>query len=156
MKKILIFAAIILVLFGGIVFLTNYQQDQASEGNPYGKDELHPETIKQLDDPNYSNLILPDELKESLQNSEDMFVYFYSPTCPHCQQTTPVLMPLAEEENVDVKQFNLLEFEDGWTDYQIESTPTLVYYENGVEQERIVGSQPEENFEAFFQAHKEE
>ncbi|KAB7704899.1 thioredoxin fold domain-containing protein [Bacillus aerolatus] len=156
MKKIIIFAALILLVFAAIVFLTKYQQNEASKDNPYGKKELHPETIKQLDDPNYSNLILPNELEEKLKNGEDAFVYFYSPTCPHCQKTTPVLMPVAKDKNVDVKQFNLLEFEDGWNEYQIESTPTLVYFKNGVEQERLVGSHPKENFEHFLEAHKKE
>ncbi|OCA87435.1 thioredoxin family protein [Pseudobacillus wudalianchiensis] len=155
MKKIIIFAAIILILFAAIVFLTKYQQNEASKDNPYGKKELHPETIKQLDDPNYSNLILPDDLKKKLEDGEDLFVYFYSPTCPHCQNTTPVLMPLAKEKNAEIHQFNLLEFEDGWDDYQIQSTPTLVYFKNGVEQERLVGSQPKETFDQFIETHKE-
>lgn len=156
MKKIIIFAAIILLIFAAIVFLTKYQQNEASKDSPYGNKKLHPETIKQLDDPNYSNIILPDELNKKLEDGEDLFVYFYSPTCPHCQTTTPVLMPVAEEKNVHINQFNLLEFEDGWDNYQIDSTPTLTYFKNGVEQERLVGSQPKEKFEQFIEAHKEE
>ncbi|MFK2825895.1 thioredoxin family protein [Bacillus sp. B190/17] len=155
MKKIIIFGAIVLAIFGAITFLTKYQQNEAAKDNPYGKDELHPETIKQLNDPNYSSLILPDELEKKLENSEDMFVYFYSPTCPHCQATTPVLMPAAKDKNVVIHQFNLLEFEDGWNDYHIESTPTLVYFKDGVEQQRLVGSQPKEKLEQFLEVNKE-
>ncbi|MGC8227420.1 thioredoxin family protein [Pseudobacillus badius] len=155
MKKIIIFAAVVLVLFGGIVFLTKYQQNQAAKDNPYGKKELHPETIKQLDDPNYSNLILPDELDKKLKNGEDLFVYFYSPTCSHCKATTPLLMPLAKEKDVDIKQFNLLEFEKEGAPYQIEWTPTLIYFKNGVEQERLVGGQPEEALAQFLDKYKD-
>lgn len=54
MKKILIFAGIVIVLFGGLAFVTNYQQTEKAEGNPYGKDKLNPATVDQLEDPNYN------------------------------------------------------------------------------------------------------
>ncbi len=155
MKKLIIFAVVLVVIFGAIAFITQYQKKQASEGNPYGKDNLHTETVKQLDDPHYQNIVLPEDLQEKLEKGEDAVVYFYSPTCPHCQETSPVLMPLADEENVDVLQYNLLEFEQGWEDYQVEYTPTLVYFENGAEKSRLVGSQPKKEWEAFLQQTKE-
>lgn len=109
--------------------------------------------MKQLDDPHYQNLIMPDQLQKKLEEGEDVTVYFYSPTCPHCAETTPKLMPLAKEQNVDIQQFNLLEFEDGWNEYQIEYTPTLVHFENGKEKARIVGGQPPEKYKQFFKEH---
>lgn len=139
MKKILIFAGIFLVIFGGLAFVTTYQQSEKSEGNPYGKDELKSATVDQLDDPNYQNIILPEEVDEKMDKKEDFVVYYFSPTCPHCKKTTPELMPAAEEAGVEIGQFNLLEFEDGWQKYGIESTPTLVKYENGKEVDRVVG-----------------
>ncbi|MCM3787992.1 thioredoxin family protein [Domibacillus indicus] len=155
MKKVIIFAVVLVAVFGAIAFVTQYQKEEASKGNPYGKDDLHTETVKQLDDPNYQNIILPDDLEKKLEDGEDAVVYFYSPTCPHCQETTPVLMPIADDENVEVLQYNLLEFEQGWTDYGIEYTPTLVYFENGVEKDRLVGSQPEAEWTAFLNQTKE-
>lgn len=155
MKKIAIFAVVLVLLFGAIAFITQYQKEQAMEGNPYGKDDLHAETVKQLDDPNYQNIVLPDELTDKLDNGEDAVVYFFSPTCPHCQETTPVLMPIADDENVDVLQYNLLEFEEGWNDYGIEYTPTLIYFENGVEKSRLVGSHPESDWQTFLQETKQ-
>ncbi|WP_338753450.1 thioredoxin family protein [Bacillus sp. FJAT-52991] len=159
MKKIIIFASIIFVLFGGIVFLTNSQQKEAlqeaskgsSEGNPYGTDDLQPETIKQLDDPNYQNLIMPDELDKKLADGEDVTVYFFSPTCSHCNQTTPILMPLAEEQGVDIKQYNVLEFEQGWDDFAFEATPTLIHFENGKEKARLEGGYAKEVYTQFFE-----
>lgn len=156
MKKIIIFAVVLIAIFGAIAFITQYQKEQATEGNPYGKDDLDASTIEQLDDPNYQNIVLPEDLQEKLENGEDAVVYFYSPTCPHCQETTPVLMPIADDENVDVLQYNLLEFEQGWTDYKIEYTPTLIYFENGAEKDRLVGSQPESEWTAFLGQTKEE
>ncbi|MGM7719222.1 thioredoxin domain-containing protein [Metabacillus sp. Hm71] len=146
MKKILIFGAIIVILFGALAFITTYQNKQQVEGNVYGKDNLKPATIDQLDDPNYQNIILPDELEAKLEKKEETIVYFFSPECTHCQATTPVLMPVADEVGVEIDQFNLLEFEDGWTQYGIESTPTLVHYKDGKEVARSVGSNTEEYF----------
>jgi len=149
MKKILIFGGIVIILFGLLAFMTNYQKQQkiADIGdNPYNKSDLKPATIELLDDPNYQNIILPEELDEMLDNKEDMIVYFFSSTCVYCKEATPILMPIAEEMNVDIKQFNLLEFEEGWDDYNINATPTLVRYEDGKEVERVEGLQSEEFF----------
>lgn len=151
-KKMLIFLGIIVVLIVALYFVSDIKKKQASNGgdNPYGKDKLEQETIDQLDDPLYQNQITPDELDEKLADGEDLTVYFYSPTCVHCQRTTPELVPLADELDIDVKKLNLLEFEDKWDTYGIEGTPTLVRYEDGKETGRISGEQTRESFHDFF------
>lgn len=150
MKKVIIFLAVIIVLFVAVGLLTKMQNEEKVEENPYGKETLHPETIAQLDDPNYQNLILPDELKKKLDNKEDVTVYFYSPTCSHCQRTTPVVAPLAKDMNVDLVKFNLLEFDKGWDQYLITETPTIVQYKDGKEVKRITGYQDKEVFKQWF------
>ncbi|WP_202079695.1 thioredoxin family protein [Caldalkalibacillus salinus] len=139
MKKVVIFGAVIGILFAALYFVNNASQSTKVEGNPYGKESLHPATANQLEDPLYQNLILPDELDEALSTEEDLYVYFYSPTCEYCKQASPLLIPTAEEENVDLKLMNLLEFKDAWGDFDIEYTPTLIHYNNGEEVKRIVG-----------------
>jgi len=150
MKKLIIFASIIIVLFGGLAVLTTYQNNKKAEGNPYGKAKLNPATTAQLGDPNYQNQILPEELKNKLEDGETITVYFYSPLCEYCNLTTPIVSPLAEELSIDVKRFNLLEFEDGYQDFGIQSTPTLIHYVNGKEVNRVVGLQEEETFRKWF------
>ncbi|NEW08698.1 thioredoxin family protein [Paenibacillus sp. SYP-B3998] len=168
MKKLLIYLGIVVILFGGLYFVNQQSSKSSDKGyayNPYGVSvsKLHPETVKQLNDPNYQNVILPTDLDKRLKNKESFFQYYYSSTCPHCKVTTPVLVPIEKELGIDVKQFNLEEFKDGWQKYKIDSTPTLVYYKDGVEVERIVGGVPEsatsggnkpETFKAFFQKYK--
>ncbi|PFA69491.1 thiol reductase thioredoxin [Bacillus sp. AFS015802] len=151
MKKIIIFLVAIVGLFAAIAIITNLQNSQKAEGNKFKKEKLDPATVELLDDPNYQNVILPEELEKTLKNKEDATVYFYSSTCIHCKRTTPVLAPLAEDMGVDMVQYNLLEFDQGWNQYGIEATPTLVRYENGKEVARIVGEHPEEDFKAFFE-----
>ncbi|MGM0899309.1 MAG: thioredoxin family protein [Bacillota bacterium] len=151
MKKLLIIAGVVLAIFALIVFLTNQSQNEKLADNPYGTDDLNPATIDQLDDENYQNIALPEEVNEQIQSGDPTTVYFFSPTCQYCQETTPVLMPVAEDMDVDVLQYNLLEYEQGWSDYALEATPTLVHYENGQEVARWTGAQPKENIEQFFQ-----
>ena len=150
MKKMLIIGAAVVLIFGLIIFLTNQSNKDKMANNPYGDKDLEQPTIDQLDDENYQNIALPDEVNEQIQSGEPTTVYFFSPTCSHCQATTPVLMPVAEDMDVDVLQYNLLEYDQGWQDYFIEATPTLVHFEDGEEVARWVGSQPKENIEQFF------
>jgi thiol-disulfide isomerase/thioredoxin len=150
LKKVIIFLVIIVGLFAALFFVTKAQNEEKAVGNPFGKEALHPETVKQLEDPNYQNIITPDELEKVIKNGEDATVYFYSPTCPHCVRTTPIVSPLAKELDVNLVQFNLLEFEEGWNNYGIESTPTIVQYKDGKEVNRIVGYQDEPVFEQWF------
>lgn len=150
-----IILGVVVVLFGVLYLAVDYKNKAAvgNSDNPYGKDKLDQATIDQLDDPLYQDQITPEKLEEKLKNKEDVTVYFYSPTCFYCQNTTPVLVPLAEELDVEMKKLNLLEFDDKSGTYGIESTPTLVYYENGKEVDRVNGEQPEEMFRAFFEEY---
>ncbi|AYC30205.1 thioredoxin family protein [Paenisporosarcina cavernae] len=150
MKKLLIIGGVVIVLFALIFVLNNASNKSKLDGNPYGTNDLKQETIDQLDDENYQAIILPDALKEKIESGEPTMAYFFSPICSHCQAFTPKMMPLAEKMNVDINQYNVYEFDQGWTDYSIEATPTLVYFEDGKEVSRLVGNRPNEEVEAFF------
>lgn len=150
MKKMLLIGGVVLAIFALIVVLTQMSQKEKLANNPYDTDNLDPATIDQLDDENYQNIVLPDELEDQIASGEATTVYFFSPTCQYCQQTTPVLMPVADDMDVDVLQYNLLEYDQGRQQYNVQSTPTLVHYENGEEVARWVGAQPKENIERFF------
>ena len=145
MKKVLIFLGIMIVLFIALALLTNMENSKkVSENNPYGKDRLKPETVDLLDDENYQNIILPEKLGKKLANQEDATVYFFASDCPFCKEATPILTPMSEELGIDLVQYNLLEFKQGWNDYNIESTPTIVQFKDGEEVARIVGLQEED------------
>lgn len=151
MKKLIIFLIVIIALFAAIGGLTKWQQSKKSEGNVYQKESLHPATVELLDDPLYQNIILPDELDKKLKDKEDLTVYFFSPTCPHCMKTTPELVPAAEALDVNVYKFNLEEFKDGWNHYRIKSTPTLMHFKNGEEDARLVGAHSQAEIEEWLQ-----
>lgn len=111
-------------------------------------------TIDQLGDKNYQNIILPDDLQKKIDAGEETYAYFFSPTCSHCVATTPILMPAADKADVHIYQYNMLEFEQGWDDYAINATPTLIYFKDGKEVGRVIGEQTAEAFKEFFKTMK--
>ncbi|QAS51681.1 thioredoxin family protein [Halobacillus litoralis] len=151
-KNMIIFASVLAVLIVVLIFVVNYQTSKKTADNPYGKDNLDPTTVEQLDNPDYQNQIQPDELEDQIQSGDPTTVYFYDPNCAHCQRVTPILVPIAEEFEVDMKKMNLEEFKDQWGKYGIEGTPTLVHYENGEEQARIAGEQSVTAYDDFFRS----
>lgn len=151
MKKLGILAAIVVILFAVIIGLTNLSNKSKLENNPYGTDNLKQSTIDLLDDENYQNIILPDALREKIASGEPVVAYLFSPECPHCKEMTTRLMPIAKEMNVHIDQLNILEYEKGWDEYNVEYTPTLIYFEDGKEVQRMVGAHPDENIRKFFE-----
>lgn len=147
MKKFSIYLSIIIVLFAALYVidaLSQREQNQALADDAQRLYHTTPNNLKestksQLQDENYQSIILPDDLQQKLNNEESLFVYFFSPECPYCVATTPKLMPIVNELGITVYQYNILEFSQGWADYNIDSTPTLVYFENGKEIDRLVG-----------------
>ena len=150
MKKLAIVGAVIVLLFAAIIVLTNLKNSEKLKDNPYGTDNLKQSTIDLLDDKNYQNIILPDALAKKIESGEGVVGYFFSPECSHCKNYTPKLMPIADELDIQVNQFNILEFESGWATYQISATPTLIYFENGEEVARLEGDAPDETTRDFF------
>lgn len=155
---LIIIAAIIVVIFAALWFINSSSNDEkTSNSTLYGDYQIkNQSTIDQLDDKNYQNIILPAALEKKIDSGDGIFAYFFSPECSHCQVVTPKLMPIAENADVDIQQYNILEFTQGWTDYSIEATPTLSYFKDGKEVGRIVGEQPDENFEKFFEDMKKQ
>ena len=151
MKKLAIIGGIVIVLFIGIIVLTNMSNSDKLKDNPYGKDNLNQATIDQLDDENYQNIILPEELETKIESDEDVFAYLFSPLCSYCVEFTPKLMDVAEEEGIQIDQLNVLEFENAKATYNLEKTPTLIYFEDGKEVTRLVGDYSKDEVRQFFE-----
>lgn len=150
MKKVIILSVVAALLLIGLIVYSDLSNRSMAAGNPYGKETLHPATVEQLKDPLNDNQIVPHELEASLQRQDEMYVYFYSPLCNHCQRMTPILVPLAKQLKIDVKKLNVLEFPESWRDYKIEGTPTLIHFKAGKEVSRLVGEHPAAEIEDWF------
>lgn len=155
MKKLLAIAGVIIIVFALILVLNKQSNKGKLDENPYDKEDLNQASIDLIGDENYSNIILPDELKSKIEDGESVTAYFFSPLCQYCKQMTPIMMPIAEEMDVTVEQLNVLEYENAGHTYQIEATPTLIHFADGEEVGRMVGGQPEENIRSFFEAVNE-
>ncbi len=118
--------------------------------NPYGTDNLQQPTIDLLEDKNYQNIITPGALQEKIESGEPVFAYLFSPTCEHCKNMTPKLMSVAKELDIRIDQLNVLEYQQGFNEYSIEATPTLLYFNGGAEVNRLVGDYDKQSIHQFF------
>ena len=152
---------IVIVAFVGIFLYMNNsssEPEQLSDSGYYPytdleTDELSGPTIDKLDDENYHYNQTLDEVNATVDNGEGEFVYFWSPTCQHCENATPYLIDAFENTGEEVTQLNVDEYEQAWQEYQIEATPTLVYFENGEEVDRLTGDPGNaEGYEEFINA----
>ena len=64
MKKLIAIGGIIVVIFALIFVLNKQSNKDKLENNPYDTDNLNQATIDLIDDENYSNIILPADLKK--------------------------------------------------------------------------------------------
>ena len=75
-----------------------------------------------------------------LQAELPVLVDFLSPLCGPCRMMGPIIEELAEE-NLELKvcKLNVDEASDIARKYEIESIPTLIYFNNGMALKTLVG-----------------
>lgn len=132
MKKILAIGGIIIVLFILIIVIDGMKKSSEEQNNEISTKALQKENSKK----------------------EDVIVYFYQTDCVYCKATSPIVIPMAEEMNIDLKKLNLQEDTKGWSEFEIEGTPTIIHFKDGQEVNRIYGQQKEEVFREWFEKNK--
>lgn len=84
--------------------------------------------------------ITPVQLQQRIENGENFYVYFYSPTCEECIKSEPKLLQTVKElmirniVKVDVQKFDYLR-----KDLQIPGTPSIYVYNDHVLIKGITG-----------------
>lgn len=155
-----IIALIVVVFIAVFVVVSNQSSDPESLSEsgyyPYTDkepDELSGPTIDVLDNEDYQANKTPAEVEEIVNSGEGEFVYFWSPTCVHCQEATPMLTDALDSMDEEITQLNVLEYDEAWQTYNINATPTLIYFEDGQEVERLEGNPGSaDGFEEFMTA----
>lgn len=160
-NMVFIYLGIVIVLLVGIFSLGKLEKDNPLYGKP--NNELNSATRELLNDKNYQNIILPEQLDQKIANKEDFFAYMFSASCHYCKETTPQIIPVVDELDIKLEQFNLLEFPEYQQKLGVEFTPTLIYFKDGVEADRLEGGIRSEtaaeghtvdDFRNFFEKYK--
>lgn len=76
--------------------------------------------------------------------------YFTADWCQPCKRTRPIVEELNREQTT--AGFQIIDVDDNpelVQNFNIRSVPTFVLFENGIEQNRITGSQTREQLEGF-------
>ncbi len=91
--------------------------------------------------------------REVLQARLPVLVEFYSDSCIPCKQMAPILGDLEEEyeERLRIVKVNV-NFDDFLADaYQVASSPTIIFFQNGQELQRIRGLTGKKDLEDIIQ-----
>ena len=95
-----------------------------------GKDKIQPLSVN---DENFKSEILESDLPVLLD--------VWTPTCVHCHKLVPIVMDLAKkyEGQLKVAEVNGAESPKTMSSLKVRGTPTVVYFHEGREVERIQG-----------------
>ncbi|MGL4522674.1 MAG: thioredoxin family protein [Bacilli bacterium] len=160
MKKLVIgIIAFVIIALGALYFLQNNDSDTNTSDlklaqEIYGKEQIDPETVKEINEPFYQNQMTREELSNVVEKKEDALIYFYSPTCFYCKEFAPTLQDAVKTTDSKLALHNLLEFPENWDDFKIEGTPTLIAFKDGKEVDRLVGQQPLDATLAWLEKNK--
>jgi len=130
MKKIIFSIVVVTIFFSGMYII--YNKKSNSVNSPINQKDIN-----------------PTELKSLIKSKNNIIVYFYSPECEHCEKVTPVLMNVSKELGIDFKAYNVLKYQEGWDEYNIQGTPTIIKFNKGVEKERLIGEKGEKELKQW-------
>lgn len=80
--------------------------------------------------------------KEVLQADKTVLADFYSDSCVPCKRLSPVLFALEQEyaEKLKIVKININFDSELAEKYEVQATPTLVFFKNGEEVSRLRGA----------------
>ncbi|HGA1025239.1 TPA: thioredoxin family protein [Bacillus cereus] len=136
MKKIIVFILITISILI-LIFLTTTKKDSKENTTNY-----------------YQNEIKTNELQNDILKQDEKFIYFYQTNCHYCKKTSPIVVPMTKKLNINMEILNLEKEPNGWNQFKIEGTPTIIHYKNGKEIDRIEGEYKEEEFKEWFNKNK--
>ena len=89
--------------------------------------------------------------KEVLQADKTVLADLYSDSCVPCKRLSPVLFALEEEyaEKLKIVKININFDSELAEKYEVQAAPTLVFFKNGEEVERVSGAMSDEDLDRF-------
>ena len=85
---------------------------------------------------------------EQLLNNRVLVVDFYADWCGPCRMLGPTIEELASEYagNAEIVKLNVDNVEGVAERYGVQSIPTVIFFKNGVEVDRIIGYRPKQDY----------
>lgn len=80
--------------------------------------------------------------RSSIQKTGTVIVDFWASWCGPCRMMNPILEQLNSEGKITVYKVNVDEQPQLASQFQVQSIPTILVYENGIEKGKIVGAMP--------------
>lgn len=136
MKKILIFILITISILVLIFLITTKKESKKNTTNYY------------------QNEIKTNKLQNDILKQDEKFIYFYQTNCHYCKKISPIVIPMTKKLNINMEVLNLEKEPNGWDQFKIEGTPTIIHYKNGKEIDRIEGEYKKEEFKEWFNKNK--
>lgn len=92
-----------------------------------------------------------EDLKEKISSGETIFVYFHSPSSEHSKNMINTLSPIVEDLDIKVYQVDVNINDYAWDLFGIEAVPTIIFYEDFFEVNRLIGAASLESTKLFFE-----
>jgi thioredoxin 1 len=92
--------------------------------------------VPEFDDNNFD--------QEVLQSDQPVLVDFWAPWCGPCRMIAPVIEELAHENagTIKIGKLNTDQGQSTAMRYRVDAIPTLIFFKNGQEVDRIQGVKP--------------
>jgi thioredoxin 1 len=97
-----------------------------------------------------------DNFKDVINGDQPVLVDFWAEWCGPCRMVAPVLDELADShENVVIGKLNVDENQELAFQYQVQSIPTFVLFQDGEVKDRMMGAMPKQAFQRFLEKNLE-
>ena len=92
------------------------------------------------------------EFEEQLSPGLTM-VDVWAPWCGPCRTLTPIIERVSEERNVKLLKINADESGDLATSFGVRGIPTVIFFKNGQEVDRVVGLKQATTYSEIIEKH---
>ena len=93
-----------------------------------------------------------DNFHDVINGDKPVLVDFWAAWCGPCRRVAPLLEELAEErDDVTIGKLNVDEHQQLAFQFQVQSIPTFIIFQNGEVKDRMMGALPKQAFKSFIE-----